>query len=119
METLPQKGIIASYWRSKLGKMGILVDWDIPSYWACGYNWNERYRSWGNSPLERTHIIPKSLGGSNNVCNIFLLCKRCHLEAPDTTVPEMFFLWVRNRPAYFELEMNEIREALNNSGYLA
>ena len=60
---------------------------------------------WGHKDtkhvLERAHIIPFSLGGSENPDNLFLLCKDCHKDSPDTNNPKNFFRWVymkRNSP---------------------
>ena len=44
---------------------------------------------------ERCHITPRSLGGSDEPENLFLLCPECHSVSPDTTNREAFFRWVR------------------------
>ncbi|MNH49980.1 hypothetical protein D3C73_15800 [compost metagenome] len=46
------------------------------------------------SPVERAHAVPHSLGGSNDIRNIVLLCKRHHVEAPDVNDPEAFWNWL-------------------------
>ncbi|MFC9153816.1 HNH endonuclease [Streptomyces bauhiniae] len=46
------------------------------------------------SPVERAHVIPESLGGSNDVRNFALLCSRHHREAPDVADAEAFWSWV-------------------------
>lgn len=43
---------------------------------------------------ERCHIIAKSLGGSYECDNLFLMCGTCHGRAPNTTGPKIFFEWV-------------------------
>jgi hypothetical protein len=53
--------------------------------------------------LQKCHIIPHSLGGDENPKNMFLLCKDCHEESPDTNNPKNFFKWVyrkRNSPSH-------------------
>lgn len=49
------------------------------------------------SKLNRCHIVPRSIGGSERAENLFLLCEKCHLESPDTDNPKNFFLWVYER----------------------
>lgn len=46
------------------------------------------------APVERAHVVPKSLGGSNDVRNFALLCSRHHREAPDVADAEAFWSWV-------------------------
>ncbi|MGK5543946.1 HNH endonuclease [Streptomyces sp. URMC 127] len=45
-------------------------------------------------PVERAHVVPESLGGSNDVRNFALLCPRHHREAPDVADAEAFWSWV-------------------------
>ncbi|MFH8407415.1 HNH endonuclease [Streptomyces sp. NPDC018019] len=46
------------------------------------------------APVERAHVVPESLGGSNDVRNFALLCPRHHREAPDVADAEAFWSWV-------------------------
>ncbi|MGV9322223.1 HNH endonuclease [Streptomyces sp. NPDC003660] len=46
------------------------------------------------SPVERAHVVPESLGGSNDVRNFALLCPRHHREAPDVADAEAFWSWI-------------------------
>ncbi|MFF9674517.1 HNH endonuclease [Streptomyces eurythermus] len=46
------------------------------------------------APVERAHVVPDSLGGSNDVRNFALLCPRHHREAPDVADAEAFWSWV-------------------------
>ncbi|MEU7528541.1 HNH endonuclease [Saccharothrix sp. NPDC042600] len=46
------------------------------------------------SPVERAHVVPKSLGGSYDVRNFALLCAKHHKEAPDVADAEAFWSWV-------------------------
>ena len=41
---------------------------------ACGF-------TNGESKTERAHIVPLSLGGSNECRNLHLLCGRCHIDS--------------------------------------
>lgn len=60
--------------------------------YACGVEVS------GNLP--RAHIVPHSLGGSSAADNLFLLCRLCHKENPDTIYPDMFFDYVKNRDSH-------------------
>ncbi|WP_210730329.1 HNH endonuclease [Streptomyces sp. S816] len=46
------------------------------------------------TPVERAHVVPESLGGSNDVRNFALLCPHHHREAPDVADSEAFWSWV-------------------------
>ncbi|MEU7016458.1 HNH endonuclease [Streptomyces sp. NPDC046385] len=46
------------------------------------------------TPVERAHVVPESLGGSNDVRNFALLCRQHHREAPDVADAEAFWSWV-------------------------
>lgn len=45
-------------------------------------------------PVERCHVVPDKLGGSNDVRNFALLCPAHHAEAPDVADAESFWAWV-------------------------
>jgi hypothetical protein len=47
-----------------------------------------------NSPVERAHVVPASLGGSMDVRNFALLCHEHHKQAPDIADAEAFWAWV-------------------------
>lgn len=46
------------------------------------------------TPVERAHVVPVALGGSNDVRNFALLCREHHAEAPDVADAESFWSWV-------------------------
>lgn len=90
------------------------IVWDEgnPCCWACGKpvfrhdkiktNGDvELKRLWNDpdvkSKLERCHIVPRALGGSDEPSNLFLLCPECHTLSPDTTNPTNFYRWVATR----------------------
>lgn len=104
------KGEIFEYWKERLLDLGFFIDSGEPTCWACGEFWNGRYdirnsnasyekvlRAWERAPLQRCHIIPKSLGGSDEPLNLFLMCRECHDLAPNTSIPEIFFQWARKQ----------------------
>ena len=101
----PSRKAIAEYWLdttmptsysefSDFQRKLAQQDCGEPSCWACGYykpnadaghiKHPSPYSCWDNAKwLEKCHIVPHMLGGSNDVSNFVLLCSRCHKEAPD------------------------------------
>ncbi|MEL6557042.1 MAG: HNH endonuclease [Bacteroidota bacterium] len=121
-ETLPSKSVIFLHWKDWLDQNGL--DWGEPSCWACEYGFNGKYdvnnhkasiedicKAWNKSPLQRCHIIPKSLGGSNEPANLFLMCSECHDLAPNTTFPDLFMRWV-SKQNYFVRRAKEVQELM-------
>src|SRR3972149_252426 len=107
---LPTKIEIINFWKDKIDEYGILIDCGEPSCWACGFHYDAKYdirnsnaswqdisECWKKMPLQRCHIVPKSLGGSNEPINLFLMCSECHDLAPDTAIKEIFFEWVKKQ----------------------
>lgn len=88
--------------------MCVVEDDAKPSCWACGLPvdttidgtsdlkkvWN---RAEVTSELHRCHIHPHALGGKGEPCNLFLMCRMCHNDSPDTTNPATFIRWVFDR----------------------
>jgi HNH endonuclease len=85
---------IVSYWESRVDESDLGVDMAEAAErcWRCGYR----------SKLERCHIVPKSLDGSNEPSNFVLLCGRCHREAPNTRNVQFMWHWIRatKQPLY-------------------
>ena len=75
------------YWSRRIDECGLSVDWSEANTrcWRCGCEKN----------LERCHIIPDALGGEDSPHNIVLLCKRCHVDGPNVTDPEIMWDWIR------------------------
>lgn len=78
---------IVDYWFSIVDECGLSVDAAEAHErcWRCGCK----------KSLERCHIIPGSLGGEDKPSNLVLLCKRCHLENPNISDPEIMWDWLR------------------------
>ena len=90
----------------------VIKDCGEPECWCCGKFINKIYihksyesdlvndcsKIWEykevKSELNRCHIIPKSLGGSDQPENLFLLCEECHYKSPDTDNPTLFLKWI-------------------------
>lgn len=121
--TMPNKGDIFAYWIDWLIENGF--DLGEPSCWACGWWWRTKYdnenpnasfdeikKLWNKvTPLQRCHIVPKSLGGSDETSNLFLMCRECHDKAPNTTSKELFLTWVKSQN-WAKRRESEIKEDL-------
>ena len=70
-----------------------VIDLGEPSCMACG-SIRKKWRD-----LERAHLVPKALGGTDVPENIVLLCNRCHHDAPDYVDPSFMIEWIKARPA--------------------
>lgn len=115
--TVPEKGDIFEYWMDWLIENGF--DLGEPGCWACGNWWGTKYdneninaslddikKLWNKvTQLQRCHIIPKSLGGTDEPSNLFLMCRECHDLAPNTTSREIFFKWVDAQNWFKRLEI--------------
>jgi len=128
MSNLPSKAAIFQAWKSWLDENGI--DWGEPCCWACGEFWEGRYdtsvksdsdlgRVWEKAePLQRCHIIPRSLGGTDDPENLFLLCLDCHDRAPNTTSREAFLQWAKfQRGAWLNRRLKEIMPEFEAFGF--
>ena len=60
--------------------------YDKPSCFICG----------ATHSLERCHIIPKALGGSDACSNIVLLCGKHHRNAPNIAIPNIMIDYIKN-----------------------
>ena len=50
------------------------------------------YRQWDE--LQRCHIIPDCLNGSNNSSNFVLLCRMCHKINPHSIHDDIYLMWI-------------------------
>ena len=93
--------------------------------WACGFHygtkydirrsdasWHEILRCWDKIPLQRCHISPSSLGGTDEEANLFLMCRECHDRMPNTSISQIFFEWARAQNSNVR-ETAKIRDALD------
>ena len=72
---MPSREAIAGYWGE-----------DPNSCWKCGLQYRNR-----EGTIDRCHIVPVMLGGKHTVDNLVILCRRCHVRAPDVMDPS--FMW--------------------------
>jgi hypothetical protein len=122
------KSEILEFWKDRISETGLFIDWGEPGCWACGFHygvkydtrsgdapWTEILKLWERIPLQRCHIVPRALGGSDNPENLFLMCRECHDSQPNTSVPEIFFRWARNQSSSRREELR-ILEAFRSLG---
>jgi hypothetical protein len=86
---------------------------DIVDYWSCRQDDRSLSVKWAKAGrlcwrcgharlLQRCHIIPRSLGGSEDASNLVLLCRQCHAEAPNVADAEFIWIWLRAHAVGFD-----------------
>jgi hypothetical protein len=90
-KTRPPHKQIAKYHMSNstINETELNFDWSEAEThcWKCGREMSKN--------LQRCHIIPASLGGSNEPDNFVLLCSRCHSLAPNINNPDVMWEWLK------------------------
>lgn len=101
---MPSKWLIAQFWAASPNgeKFAPYLQLDEPCCFACGWfseHWKKAtpQASWQRATLDRAHIVPRSLGGPDDVANLLLLCRPCHEESPDWSDPEQMAHWIAAR----------------------
>jgi hypothetical protein len=98
--------------------MAIVESWnkdpkEVAHCFACGYTGISE-KSWRNANLSKAHVVPFSLGGSNDPSNFVLLCWVCHQINPETPSREHYLRWLDTAPkskAYLEwIALGKIRD---------
>lgn len=81
------------YWSNKIHESDIGCDWADASIrcWRCGHM----------RKCQKCHIIPHSMGGTDEPSNIVALCAQCHDEAPDVADPSAIWEWIRRDHGVF------------------
>lgn len=79
------------YHSLRISEIDVAVDWGAfdtegNRCWCCGHS---SYR------LQRCHIVPKSLEGSDHPSNIVPMCAQCHDRAPDVADYFAMFDWIK------------------------
>lgn len=114
--SVPTKWQIAQHWigspqRERFAPM--LQDIGAPCCFACDWHserWNKATprASWERATLERAHIVPRSLDGSDDASNVILLCSPCHRDSPDWHDPSAMARWIAERPDRASKEVEEL-----------
>jgi 5-methylcytosine-specific restriction endonuclease McrA len=111
---------VLKYWIED-GFLSEVCDRDIhianPQCWCCGRpvgDPKEKHpkNRWHKSGLQICHIVPVMLGGDNDPSNLFLMCERCHLRAPDSVDYEAFLDWVNAQEWYGATFIAELRQSI-------
>ena len=106
---------IAEYWieNTNIHESELNFDWAdaYTNCWNCG---DDKYsKSQKKVFLQRCHIIPHALGGSDTPNNYVLLCKQCHAEAPNIANTDDMWDWIKsNRVPYSIYGTYRINKAL-------
>lgn len=70
-------------------------------------------KAWNKSPLQVCHVIPSSIGGNEKPSNLVLMCRECHDLAPNTTIPEIMYLWM-NKQDHLKRMRIKVEMAIND-----
>lgn len=117
--SLPSRAAIAAHWST------VPIEWtdgtthpmehDVHACWACDLTTEDC------GPLERAHLVPRSLGGSDDASNLVLLCRSCHRKAPNTDDAAYMLEWVygyadREADRHFALLLETERLLIERNG---
>ncbi|WP_020135012.1 HNH endonuclease [Streptomyces sp. 351MFTsu5.1] len=120
-DSKPTKWAIAQYWANTPDEDGRKIfaphlGLEDPCCFTCGW-YSERWkegrsarRAWERARLERAHIIPAGLGGSDKVDNIILMCTPCHEESPDWFSPWEMAIWISKRADRPSAELEQVND---------
>lgn len=128
---LPTRQAILRYWLTRIENdrsLNLFIDIGEPTCWACEQHWDGKYdiksseaslsdcfAAWDKSNLQRCHIVASSLGGTDTVDNLYLMCRECHDLAPNTSIPEIFFEWV-SKQCLVTRKIRDMQQALSEFG---
>lgn len=101
---LPSKEKIIAYWIERLiydyGKFSF--DYFESEYVNQQNVWkscNMCFACMSELTLERAHILPKCEGGSDDLDNLHMLCKYCHLDS-EILSGQAYWEWFKSRHLY-------------------
>jgi len=93
-DLMPGKQKVYIYWKKhwrKLGRTRMDTTGFEADYMVCFACGDKR------SGLQRCHIHPLCFGGSNDLSNIHILCRRCHLESEGLL---RYWQWIKHKRKY-------------------
>ncbi len=117
---MPSKFEIAMYWHYE--DVELAMDPGEPSCFACGYfqeYWDKPSTPearWEIAALQKCHLTPRALGGSDEADNLVLLCADCHRDAPDVLDPQWMLAWMHARPSWLERSIGQLASLLADFG---
>jgi hypothetical protein len=120
-QSLPPVSAIVKYWKAR--GVRIAVDWGNGDKvcWRCAtplVRGSSERHSEDDGCRHRAHIIPRALGGADTPDNLIILCRRCHVVAPDVKDPEFMWEWLHKTMARADWTHTRMREALLDYEYL-
>lgn len=87
---MPNKNQIIDFWVQKI--LNKYPDkYSLDGYFDCNKS-SICFACCTEGHIERCHIKPLNLGGNNDLENIHLLCRECHLESEDF-FGDIYFKW--------------------------
>lgn len=126
--TAPKAINIVRAFTQRWGHAGGGIDWGEPACFACGYfqerwdriaPWDEATQGptpdsvlnerWERSRLQKAHLTGYQFDGSNDPDNYAMLCRRCHIDAPDTPDAVAMVRWIERRTPFMSMLQAEIR----------
>lgn len=75
------------------------MDYEIKKGETLQRFWNKR------TGLEKAHIVPHALGGTEEPYNIIFLCSECHAECPDTIDYGANLKWISEHRKGIEIDL--------------
>jgi hypothetical protein len=93
---MPTQKAILEYWAQTL------ID-NFGKYWMDIYNehcptkikTSYCFACGSSIGTQRCHIVPSRDGGSEDVSNLHLLCKECHVESEDLCNEQLYYEWFK------------------------
>ncbi|MBQ9013590.1 MAG: HNH endonuclease [Bacilli bacterium] len=91
----------------------------INNYWLERYYWLEEdlptcFVCGKETKLEKCHLIPKVLGGTDEVDNLVLLCRKHHQKAPNTSFTKDIMLnWIEEEAEKYDKLTNMKKDDVN------
>ena len=101
----PSINKINSFWDKKLSKYLFHERLTDPQ--------NMCWRCEKDKHLERCHIIPHALGGSNDASNLVILCHDCHIECPDVDDKNFMFQWIESTSFVWWANFEKYKRIIN------
>ena len=92
---LPSRQQIFNHWydHKKFVELEIQVG-NSDCCMACGFDYY----------VERCHLKAVSIGGSDDVSNLHILCKNCHVESENLN-EKWYWIWLQNKNKNFKLSV--------------
>ncbi|MCW2994324.1 MAG: hypothetical protein JWQ18_1819 [Conexibacter sp.] len=121
-----KKAAIAQYWLDTDEGLARLprneaANWDLPACFACGFSGTDdddavaEWKLWNRAVLERCHLVPAALGGSDEPSNLVLLCRRCHQDAPNVADPTYMLDWIARRDPWLSHHLALLNRTVDRS----